>query len=1047
MPAKEFPLDSILKVGATGNLELSGTTSMDVLAAVASKKPFPPRPDGVLALGSIGLTVSSGSDLRFAAGATKVDVSFSAGVSAGLGIYDTPDKALAALDLEETPGLAIVIDDSDTTRFALLRAGYSASGGAKGTHPIGLVGSFSFGASAKAAGVTAVLQAFEETKPADAVLGDVVGSWKLPRHVIRADSLTARTWLIAEAQGSIAVKLAAQVGYDFSFVREVKAAGLSGDIGLKIDAAAKATFGLDVSGRYLVVVGRESDADRVRVRMFKLSRRGVEFGLNLKVGVQGLDSLTPGKVDDFVKAVFGVHGAQVVGALAKLDEWTDPSTSVGELVAGLANDKALELIQSSTGIDPAAAFEAARAKLTGAIQLWRTLPDRVSSELLGILDGMDAAGVTAFRNSVTLLASNDEKEQKQALIELFDAAGFDTKPVGRVLLALADRGLLSLLDRLPELRRTAGIVSDILDGDVIRRLQGALTKALDLDKVIAAVTEADFKKLDSFLVGRLAAFLDREVSFEQIDEIRKTIHVVLAKRQEIYDKARKALTTRYGAEIAATWQRTTSKTALLDVEFDTSGPQGVRLLATLLGDGDLDALLTSTSKAVTFHAAMLTHEIKRRSTLQVTLPKLSFRTEHANTSLAGVSVIEDGGRLLLYQVDASDVVTDTRRRYRSSLSIGLTSAVALRVGNDLRVHQADRATWSYRLLHARAGMQRSELEMYTRPFLEKYMKDRFGDQAQWSQWYTELDQTVDSLLANGADQFGDALLSMEVTLPAEAVLAWMRPQPILLAASKNVSRAIQRALRSVIPFYFFKDARNLFQNASAAALFVWAAIPPTTSARLDGSTLTLDAEKSVYWDHVDRRLRRAMSRRQIVSATLGEKFLPIRLHLQELGLDKQASFFTAGEVPDWIAAATSDNGDRFLSHLCLFEALVIEKAVDALEGMQDFVSLQGTAPSKAIDRLADFGADITMAFNKLSGDTVYATAPLHTVTQGIFLEASRALATLGGAAESGMLTLTVLKPSDQRTFKIEEFITGRTPEPDEILLEQRLVSVSIEKER
>ena len=61
---------------------------------------------------------------------------------------------------------------------------------------------------------------------------------------------------------------------------------------------------------------------------------------------------------------------------------------------------------------------------------------------------------------------------------------------------------------------------------------------------------------------------------------------------------------------------------------------------------------------MTFNAALLTHETRRKSTMQVALPKLSFKTEHANTSLAGVSVHEDGGRSLLYQADAKDVVSE-----------------------------------------------------------------------------------------------------------------------------------------------------------------------------------------------------------------------------------------------------------------------------------------------------------------------------------------------------------------------------------------------------
>ncbi|MEQ1912319.1 MAG: hypothetical protein ABMA15_26090, partial [Vicinamibacterales bacterium] len=548
MASKKFSLDSALASDATGNLELSGTTSTDVALAVAGKKPMPTRPGGVLELGSIGLSVASGTDLQFKAGAAKADVSFAAGVAAGLGIYDVPSEALAALALGETPGLTIALDDSEQTRFVLLRASYSASGTVKGTHPIGAVGAFTFGASASAQGVTAVLQAFDGDKPADAVLRDVVTAWKLPRHVRSADDLPPRSWVVAEANGSVGVTLGAKVGYDFSFVREVKAAGLSGDVGLKIDAAAKASVGFDVSGRYLVIVGRESDAPRVRVRLFKLSRRGVDFGLNLKVGVRGIDSVSPDKVDDFVKAVFGVHGAQVMTALGRLEQWTDPTKSVGELVAGLASDKALELLKASTGIDPNTsleAFKAARTKLTSAIGLWQQLPERASSELLRVLGGLDPAALKAFRLSLDALTNVDESKLREGLLALLSQQDFDATPTGALLLSLADAGLLNLLDRLPEVRRAASLVTDILDGDVIRRVQSLLAESLDLNKVMEVASKADFDKLDSFLVGRLAAFLDRRVTFTELDEIRKTIDVVLAKRREIYDKARKALTTRY----------------------------------------------------------------------------------------------------------------------------------------------------------------------------------------------------------------------------------------------------------------------------------------------------------------------------------------------------------------------------------------------------------------------------------------------------------------------------------------------------------------------
>ena len=43
---------------------------------------------------------------------------------------------------------------------------------------------------------------------------------------------------------------------------------------------------------------------------------------------------------------------------------------------------------------------------------------------------------------------------------------------------------------------------------------------------------------------------------------------------------------------------------------------------------------------------------------------------------------------------------------------------------------------------------------------------------------------------------------------------------------------------------------------------------------------------------------------------------------------------------------------------------------------------------------------------------------------------------------AGMLTLTVLKPQPERTFALDSFLTGNVPSAADVLLEQRLVSVS-----
>lgn len=1040
---QRFSLDSsILAPGSAATLNVSGATDADVALALVSDAPFPTRPDGQIALGHIGLAVEGGNPVAFTAGATTVGFGFAAGVTAGAAIFDSPREALAALALGETPGLDLSPLPATGTRVALLRAAYTASGTVDGTHPIGCLGTAGFGVSGAAAGLSAVLHQFPKETGARTALAQTVRSWKLPRHVESADSLAPGTCVIAEAEGSLAVRLAASLGYNFDFVREAKLAGLSGDVGLKIDAAATASFGFQVSGRYLVAIARESDSHALRLRLFKLARKGLQAGLNLKIGVTGVESVAPDDVDEFVAAVFGVHGAQIVGALKHLDEWTDPSSEVGDLVAGLVNDKALDLLQRVTGVDPQASFEAARRKLLDAIALYEALPERAASELWAVLGTLTGDQAALLRSTIALLGSPDEDVQKGALKHLLGTTRFAATPAGRIVGALASRGVLALLDRLPELRGSAQTVLAILDGGVIGRLQAFVAEALDLRTVLDAVNETDFAALDSFLVGRLSAFFERRLDFSDLDEARQAIHLVISKRRAVFEKVRKALNSRYALELSAAWQKTTSRTAVLDVTFDASQAEARVLLAGVLGDADIDALMATESAAVQVNAAVLTHELTRKTTIDVALPRFNFQSESFNTAMARVTAEDDGGRVLLYEATGQDIVA-VRRKFQSSLSVSLTTAVPVvdraRLRN-LRVHSTDAATWSYQLLHARDGMRREELESYTRPFIERYMGDLFRGGTTLSAWYNEFDRTVEHVLANGPEEFGDVCATFDVSMPGEVLGAWMQPHDDVTAAGKAMSKAIQQALKDVVLFYYLADIARLRDLASSAALLGWGAIPPATDVRVTRSQVTLDGGKRVFWNHVDPSIRRRMLHHPATAQSLLARLGALRLRLQEAGFHRDLQFYQDSEVATILATAATGAGDVLVRGLLTFEANVVEKAAEAFGDIQKFLRAARTSPTTAVDRLAEFAADITRAFNKLVGNTVFGGLSLRAVSQTVFAEASRALDPGLVAQPRAMLALLVLKPSSQRTFTMSQFLAGELPPDDDVVVAQHLVS-------
>jgi len=88
----------------------------------------------------------------------------------------------------------------------------------------------------------------------------------------------------------------------------------------------------------------------------------------------------------------------------------------------------------------------------------------------------------------------------------------------------------------------------------------------------------------------------------------------------------------------------------------------------VVDDSDLDDLLVQQAQGVTLNLATLSHEIQRTTTVQLNMPYFSFDSAHVNDSLATITAEEDWGRVLVYELNASDSVT-VKNRYRSDLSV------------------------------------------------------------------------------------------------------------------------------------------------------------------------------------------------------------------------------------------------------------------------------------------------------------------------------------------------------------------------------------------
>jgi len=1036
-----FPLDtSVLLPGSATSVEITAATAADVLEAVAKDTKFPDRQ---IDLASISLEARGGSEFKFNGGSGEASFSASGSARMQSGVFDNGADVLKKLALEDADEIGFELTDQAGSRYMLFLAGYAASAKFDAKHPIGVLGAATFGIEGKHERQYAIVHRFDAGDGARKVLQDTISSWKLPRHVVEVNAgkavtreIAPSTHLIAEAEGSLALRLGAQLGYDFSFIREAKLLGLQGDIGLKIETGIKAFVGFEVSGRYLVVLSRESGDEALRLQMFRLRKKGVSFGLNLSAKVQTVADILPENVDDLIKAVFGVHGQQVVKDLLLIEKWTDPKKDLSDTVAGLVNKTGLELLEEVTGVNPKTAFNKGRELLLDAIRKWEALPATVSSMLWAQLEegGLKGPARKQFESALKALTTTDAAVRRKEIAGLLSNTALDGTPIGRFLIAGGEKGLAKLLDESEDLRKAAALTLDVLNGGIIEKLQSFIAERLNLDDVLAIVKKTDFDKLDGWLVQRLSSFFDAKLKFEDLDKVKDTIHAVLRKRQEIFEKARQALTRRYDFDVAFNFQKTTTRTALLDVTFDPSQSDAKLLLAEVLG-GTLDNLLTKSVAGVSIRNAVLTHQITRQSSISVQMPFYSSKTTNLTDSLAQVSAQEDGGRVLFYELKASDKVI--KNRLQSQLAVA--ASLPMRIGDGVRQHGPAATDWSYQFVQIAPRVRRPELERQIAPMVLEYFPNHFpGGPASLSTFLTDFDRAVEDVLGHPTDEFGDLLLSLEVSLPGSALSAWFqsRTKEQVKLAARQISIRAQRSLQRLIPFYYLRDLDKLHQNLETSPLLVFAALPTLNEFQIDGDRMI--PGDGPIWDVIDPAKRAFMVSRAATVSTLGTFLAEHRARLIAAGRLPQANFFRPEEVGDFLSGVS--NHSNFVN-LLILASKIAHGAEDALKDLIGFEAEAATRPSKAIERLAEFGAEVVSTFNR-DLSSVYGGDLLRPLGSMIFLEAAAALdPSIANARPNALLAMTVLK--DQREFKMEDFLQNKRPKASDIAIQQRLVGANV----
>jgi hypothetical protein len=811
------------------------------------------------------------------------------------------------------------------------------------------------------------------------------------------------------------------------------------------------------------MVGRES-ADPaskvVRLRLHKQAKNGIDFALGLNIGAAGTVPV-PDTFDDFVETVFNVHGPQVVRDLRVLEHWTNPG-DLGENVARLTTQTGLDLLRQATGLDPEAEFKQATAAVVETLKKWDALPPGVAATTWRLLSKRKPVeDFVGFKTFLQRVASDDVATRTEAFNDTVRQLLSD-RPELQWLESIADRGLLALAQDLDRVSGAAKATLAVLDGDVLRRVHDFVEDTLGLKTVREAATDADFGRLNVWLAGRLGELVDKNVpGLDDLKQIQQAVLAVDRKVKDVYATGIEALTKRYAAEFAATYQRTPSDQALLDVTFDLSRPQSLASFRRVVANGDLSELLLTEVDGVTLNAATLSHEIRRTTRVELRLPFFSAETTHVIQSLANLSVEEQAGRVLVYEFSASDQMT-TANRTRSELSVLGT----LRAAAGGAAPTVASGTVAYEARQIAKGMRALDLERQTRPFIETYLGTLFpGGEPSLDAFYDAVAGASGVQItsgepggasgvqiasggareasgAGGGDRrsvLGDTAVSMQVAYPAGVLASWLLPRDAAAVRvdGMKLSRAVQVSLRRLIARTYFANLDNLAFNEIAAALLVWTSMPVSTSIGRNLTPVRFNTDRGFFWDYADRDMRSAVARDPHTAAALGAALADASARLRTAGV-ANADLFRPARVGQFVQLALGRGGDEYLFALLNAESRIVSGATDALGKIAAAIAATTTAPAAAVRALSEFAGSLVDTFNgKLQ--SLYSPEAVRTLGPTILAESSASIHPSADAVRpQAMLEIYAL--AEGHAFILNDFLGGKRPQSIEIAAAQTLVS-------
>ena len=611
----------------------------------------------------------------------------------------------------------------------------------------------------------------------------------------------------------------------------------------------------------------------------------------------------------------------------------------------------------------------------------------------------------------TVVASDDIPKLQQTLRSQLARAGFEQTPFGGFIETVAGVPLLAIssTDVAAQVRTIANRTLNILNGRALQDAVDFIRSKINLQEVTKITNAADFDTVDNWLKARLAAFIGKqEVLLADVQKIQNAIHHVRENADKFCQLAVAAARKHQQFAWAYTHARSTTRTALIDVTFDVSKPGNFERLRKAI-NGQFQNVLLQQIDGITIGVAELTHNTQRNVSTEFTMPFGSSTSSIETVSSAKMRVLEEDGRVLVYSVEATDKDSERDGFFRSrsgrDSTLTVSGTMPLGLSGNVRKWKESRFSYAYSMVRAVQRMRVSQMEAEVGPIIDQYIPGSFSGARNFSEWVADLDKFLDGQDPNsGTHDIGDTRVALSVTASSAYLQAWTKaPADEKDIRYLNLARGLQAELKKLINFYYFSDPSRYSNLASAAPPIVYSCLPVRSATKLDTRS-PQQIEALVRSDATRGGLERYMNK--IAEMLRGIPDLAGSAKFYDFSQGNYNFVMTQTLRPQ----AAGSPRPELLGSLLDVEERLIENAISAGMEMARFRELAPDQPARALQKLAEFGEDITRTFNSEFADNPFlsdAARPLGTL---LFLQAAKAFdPSLPAKATAALLDITVTR--------------------------------------